>query len=472
MPDCSRRSFNAALCGLPFWLQSRGLAKDIANGPWSEPAVVAKAYLISKEVHWPRPDLNVKQEIEGIEARLAEVGSRNAKDFKFVGGDVLATTEDIERWAKSLRDVDAVLMMPVTQPSVPVAAVVNASNLPSLCFSRPYAGHQWSGIANLRKSGKKVDVIATTSYGDLDNYAPIFRTIHHLRKSKMIVASAKFDRYQSITDGFKQQFGTENGFYTYDDLTAAFERVDKRLAEREARDFVQNAFRVVEPKPEEITGALRFYLAAQDILEREKANAITVDCFPGILQKKMPAYPCIAWSKLNDRGMYGVCESDVRSTMTQMLVTSFSGMPGFVSDPVFDTSRNEVIHAHCVAATKMKGINGPSAPYLVRHHLETAEGASMQVLMPSGETITVAEFADPKKMLVSTAEVTGTSAEVTGNPDAERGCRSKIRTRVTDAQKWLDNYSSGLHRVIFYGNHIAGIEKMGHLMGFEVVREM
>jgi len=229
---------------------------------------------------------------------------------------------------------------------------------------------------------------------------------------------------------------------------------------------------VVEPTPAEIRDALRFYLAVEDLLGREKANAITVDCFPGLLGKKMPAYPCIAWSKLNDQGRYGVCEGDVRSTMTQMLVTSYSGMPGFVSDPVFDVSRNEVIHAHCVSATRMKGIGGPGAPYLVRRHLETAEGAVLQVLMPSGETITVAEFADPRRLLVSTAEVTGTTAEVSGAPDADSGCRSKIRTRVSDAQKWLENYSAGLHRVIFYGDHVPALERMGRLMGFEVVREI
>jgi L-fucose isomerase-like protein len=167
-----------------------------------------------------------------------------------------------------------------------------------------------------------------------------------------------------------------------------------------------------------------------------------------------------------------VCEGDVRSTLTQMLVTSHTGMPGFVSDPVFDVSRNEVIHAHCVAATKMAGIDGPSSPYLIRHHLETSEGAVLQVVMPVGRTITVGEFADPRKFLVSTAEVTGTTAQVTGSPDAECGCRSKITTQVSNAQKWLENYGSGLHRVIFYGDHVAAIERMGRMMGFEVVREI
>lgn len=472
MQPITRRCFNLSLCGLPLPRLLPPPARAAAPAPWSEPARVAKVYLTAPETHWPRPKLDVAREMAGVEARLAEVERKNAGDFRFAGGQLLTTAAEVEPWARGLDDVDAVLMIPLSTPSVAVPAIVDASGVPCLCFSRPFAGHHWAGIAGLRKSGKRVDVLASGSYGSLDAYAPVFRTIRHLRKSKVLVVSSSFDRYKRLTDGFTRQFGTAMGFFTYGDLTTAFGRADAQAAQKAADDFTRAALRVVEPTPAEIRDALRFYLAVEDLLGREKANAITVDCFPGLLGKKMPAYPCIAWSKLNDQGRYGVCEGDVRSTMTQMLVTSYSGMPGFVSDPVFDVSRNEVIHAHCVSATRMKGIGGPGAPYLVRRHLETAEGAVLQVLMPSGETITVAEFADPRRLLVSTAEVTGTTAEVSGAPDADSGCRSKIRTRVSDAQKWLENYSAGLHRVIFYGDHVPALERMGRLMGFEVVREI
>ncbi len=85
--------------------------------------------------------------------------------------------------------------------------------------------------------------------------------------------------------------------------------------------------------------------------------------------------------------------------------------------------------------------------------------------MPWNETITVARFTGPTRLLVSTAEVTGPV-------DSDRGCRTQIRTRVSDAEKWLQNFSAGLHRVIFYGDHTQAIERMGRLMGFEVVREI
>jgi L-fucose isomerase-like protein len=290
---------------------------------------------------------------------------------------------------------------------------------------------------------------------------PIFGAIHHLRRSKMLIVGRNREK---LAAGYTERYGTAAKFFDYPDLKAAFDAADARKAEQAAAEFTRAALRVVEPKPQEIRDALRFYLGVLDLLKREKANAITVDCFGGILAGKMPAYPCVAWSKLNDVGMYGVCEGDVQSTMTQMLVTSYSGMPGFVTDPVFDLSRNEVIHAHCVAATKMKGIHGPSYPYILRDHLETAEGAVMQVLMPSNETITMARFVGADKFLVSTGEVTGV-------PDSDRGCRTQIRTRVADAEKMLQGYGNGLHRVIFYGDHVRAIERMGRLMGFQVIRE-
>jgi len=458
----SRRQFAFSLGCLPLTL--RADEEFSLKGPWSEPAVVHKVYLSGTQLHWPRPTLDVQREVAEIEARMAEVERKHQGRVRFVGGELLRTPEEVTAWAKSLGDVDAVMVTYVTIPS-PLTSLLDAVKLPVLVYAIPYAGHHWASIADLRKRRGKLDVVASSSYGDLDPYIGVFRTIRHLRKSKIVVVAMRPENLEKLAAAFTAQYGTAFRFLTYDDLHAAFRAADAARARKEADQVVRSALRVIEPKPQEIEDAVRYYHGVQEILRREQANAMTVDCFGGLLAKKMPAYPCIAWSKLNDQGLYGVCEADLRSTMTQLLVTSYSGMPGFVSDPVFDTSRNEVIHAHCVSATRMKGIGGPASPYILRNHLETNDGVVMQVLMPAGETITCAKFQDPQTMLVSAAEVT--SAE-----DSDRGCRTKIRTRVSDAEKWLHNYTGGLHRVIFYGNHLPVIERMGRLMGFQVVREI
>ncbi|OPZ46874.1 MAG: hypothetical protein BWY94_00326 [Actinobacteria bacterium ADurb.BinA094] len=456
----TRRRFGFSLCGLPPAFSRLAAGQDPM--PWNEPAVVAKVYLAAPRVHWPKPDLDLQADIAEVEARLADVQRKNARWVRFTGGELLRTDAEAGPWLERHADAaDGVLIVPLSAPMQAIGPLVNGLKAPALYFSRPYAGHGWAGIAAMRGAGRKIDALATSSYGDLDPYMRIFHAARHLRHSKVLIVGRNREK---LADAYAARFGTAYKVLDYPDLQACFDAADSRKAGELAREFTAGALRVVEPKPREIHDALRFYLGVSALMRRERANAVTVDCFGGLLAKQMPAYPCVAWSRLNDQGLYGVCEGDLQSTMTQMLVTPCSGMPGFVTDPVFDLSRNEVIHAHCVAATKMKGIDGPSYPYILRDHLETAEGVAMQVLMPSGETITMARFVGADRMLVSTGEVTGMV-------ESDRGCRSQIRTRVADAAKMLAGYGSGLHRVIFYGDHVRTIERMGRMMGFRVEQE-
>ncbi len=461
----SRRQFGLSLCGIPLSMRLALAGDEFASMPWNGPATVARVYLADKP-QWPKPTLDIPADIADVEKRLAEVASKNAHNVRFTGGEVIGNVEAVKPWLAKMGEIDGLLVIPVTQPTPALAALVDAANVPTLFFSRPYASHMWSAVADMRKGGRRIDVLATTSYGDLDPYLRAFRTVHHMRKSKVLVGVAAPGGRQAVSDGFRRHYGTSFRFVTGPEFRDAFNSIDERQARSEADRFVQGALRVVEPSAKEITDGLRFYLALRNMLKREQANALTIDCFGTLAASTLPGYPCIAWSKFNDAGLYGVCEADLHSTMTQLLVTSYTGLPGFVSDPVFDVSRNEVIHAHCVSATKMKGPDGPASPYIVRNHLETNEGAVLQVLLPADDTITVTRFAEPNRLLISTAEVTSHVS------DSDRGCRTQIRTRVTDAEKWLQNFTAGLHRVIFYGDHVRSIERMGRLMGFETVREI
>jgi L-fucose isomerase-like protein len=464
--DCglTRRHFGAGLLGLPFLRMSALEAAEFEGMAWNEPARIAKLYLAAPVVHWPRPDLNVDQEMKDIEVNMAEVAKKHAHNVRFTSSTLVRTADDIRAWKAKLGDEDGVIIIPLSTGGN-LSLATEGVDKPVLVFSRPYASHLWSSVAAMRKTGRKIDGLATTSYGDLDPYMRIFKTVHHLRTSRVLVAVENAPQRQGLVDAYHQQFGTTFEFIGGKELRAAFDGADAKEAQKAADEFTKNALRVIEPSPKEIFSGVRFYIGLKALLKERKANAVSIDCFGTLAAKTLPGYPCIAWSKLNDVGLYGVCEADMHSTMTQMLVTSYAGVPGFVSDPVFDTSRNEVIHAHCVAATKLKGPDGPASPYTVRSHLETAEGAVLQVTMPVGETVTVAKFADPKKFLYTTGEVTGSEA-------SDRGCRSQVRTRVSDAEKWLENYSAGLHRVLFYGDHTRTLERMGRLMGFSVINEI
>lgn len=453
-----------------FW--ARAAAQP--SGEWDGPAVVRKLYLGGRP-SWPRPDLDLAQEVAAIEGQMSELERRYPGKIRFTGGETVNSAEEMDAWLARPDPSDAVLVFPMITITYPQLRRLVATEKPVLMFSFPYNGHDWTHGAAFMQKGARLQLIASSDPTALDPYVPLVRTIHHLKHSKVLLMSTRTARPK--TEAYTRQFGTTFGFPAYAELAGFYDAADAGTAERLADEFIRAASKVVEPTREEIVKSLRLHLAIQALMRKEQANAIAIDCLGGFGRKELPAYPCISFSKLNDVGMYGVCENDVESTMTQLLVTSFSGRPGFVSDPVFDTSRNEVIHAHCVSATKLKGVDGEASPYMVRSHLEDHKGASMQVLAPSGEPVTVAKFADAKRLMIS-------NGEALGNVDNERGCRTKIRTRVRDGEKLLANWGATLtpgpgmpgtrdllHRVVFYGDYMKETAKLGRLLGFQVIDE-
>ena len=454
----TRRDF--ALC-----LGATALPLNAATGsaPWDGPAVVHKVYLATPKPTWPYPTLDFKQEIAGIDKRLADLEAKHPGAVRFTGGSLILTGDDPEPWIKSTAGADAILVMDLTTSTNTQFQALDKIETPLLLFQRPITSWAYMNFAGYIQKGKRADMINSSEYADLVPHLYMLRAMHHVANSKVLVVrpgAVAPDAYQPWTD----KFGTQVELPPYKEFKDAYDQISARAASDVSNEFQKNALRIVEPKPADVLDSSRFYLASLEVLRRRKANAVTIDCLGGFRRGDLPAYPCVAFSKLNDAGMYGVCEADFPSTMTQLVVTAYSGKPGFVSDPTFDTSRNEVIHAHCVSATKLRGLGAEPSPYSIRTHMEDEKGVSLQVEMPIRETITCGKFASPNSFLVSTGEVLA-------NLDDRRGCRTKIVTKVADARKMAEGYTGGLHRVLFYGDHAQAIERMGRLMGFKTTKE-
>ena len=110
------------------------------------------------------------------------------------------------------------------------------------------------------------------------------------------------------------------------------------------------------------------------------------------------------------------------STLTMLMFGYAFGTPGFITDPLFDTSKNAVIHAHCVAPTKMDGPQARGTVH-IRTHRDDNKGASLEVDLRVGHEITCAKLVNLDTMLISTGKI----IEI---PDFDdRGCRTQITTR-------------------------------------------
>lgn len=466
MPDpiaaLSRRNFCASSLGASLSPLAGGFAPA---KPWAGPAVVSKAYVAVHKPTWPKPGVDVEATRAEIDARLTEIERRHPGLIKFTGGGLVRTMDDASAYVKSLDPLttDANLVITITSGSDGMVKAIGSSGLPTLLFVRPYAGHAWGSFSEFAQAGNKADVVASSDYDDLDVYARIFQTIHSMRKSKILVVvpGAKPSRQ---SEEFSRQFGTTFQYIEYARLNQAYQRIDESAARKEADRYAATALRIVEPSREQIYRGIRFHLGVKQLLERESANGITIDCLGGINRGELPGYPCVSFSRLDDEGLFGVCQADLGCTMTQLLLTPFTGKPGFLFNVVVDTSRNEIIQSHCTAPTSMRGIGAPPEPYILRTHLETSEGAAVQVLMPIGETVTVARFLEPKRLVTF-------GAEAVANVSSDEGCRTQVRTRVKNARKILAGFKGIVHRVSYYGDYADAIEKMGRLMAFEVVQE-
>ena len=268
----------------------------------------------------------------------------------------------------------------------------------------------------------------------------------------------------------KSRLGAEMLVISNDEVMAAHQAVDLKQAEEEAEThWISQAKKIIEPTRKEIINSARMYLGVKNLMLKYNAQAITSSHCMG-----QPSKGCLTFSKLNDLGMVGACEGDVDSTLTMLIFGYAFGVPGFITDPVFDTAKNALIHFHCTCATKMDGPQGKRLPFTIRTQSDSERGVSLDVEMRIGQDVTCAKFIDLDTMLISTGKVT----EVTHD---ELGCRTQFYTQVDDARSMFHNWGAGvlkggvmtmLHRVVFYGNHLESIKHLGILMGFKVVEEV
>ena len=161
------------------------------------------------------------------------------------------------------------------------------------------------------------------------------------------------------------------------------------------------------------------------------------------------------------------------STLTMLMFAYAFDVPGFITDPVFDTAKNALIHFHCTCATKMDGPRGERLAFTIRTQSDSERGVSLDVEQRIGQVVTCAKLANLNTMLVSTGKIT----EVTHD---ELGCRTQFVTEVADADKMFHNWGADvlgsdtmtlLHRVVFYGDHMRSMSDLGALMGFQVIQE-
>ncbi|MDH4241082.1 MAG: hypothetical protein OEW48_16105, partial [Phycisphaerae bacterium] len=338
--------------------------KLISPGCRRSKVKVARIYMgKAANDYWPKPNIDLKKEIRFYESEFAKLNDE-LSDVEFVVNELVGSPAEVAQFKDKLQDVDGILIIHLTMRTGGVVQELLKAQKPTMIFAVPYSGHGWTGFGALRKQpeGAKMDCILTKDHAQLAAAIRPFRAIHHLREAKILdVTTRSFDSY---ANSVRDKFGTEIKQIGLQRVVDAYNAIDNNKAEAETRRWIKGAEMVVEPSEEEIFKSCKLALAFEKMLEEEDATVMTVDCYGTMWDKtiKLPAYPCLGFSRLNCMGLGGICESDLQSAMTHIIFQGLAGKPGFISDPTVDESTNTIILAHCMGTPKMDGPAGPAAP--------------------------------------------------------------------------------------------------------------
>lgn len=252
------------------------------------------------------------------------------------------------------------------------------------------------------------------------------------------------------------------------EVNEAWKTADKDEARAIADRWQKTAALVKGVSRETLETSAAMYLGMKGVLKKHAANAITVNCLGGFYGGHIHAYPCLGFHELSNEGLVGACECDVRSTATMVAITALThGRPGYISDPVMDTAKRQIIYAHCVASNKAFGPQGRTNPFQILTHSEDRQGASVRSILPVGYLTTTLEIQPARK------EILFHQGKVVANDPNDRACRTKLCAEpVGDIEKLFTEWDRwGWHRVTFYGDLKEPVFALADAIGWQIVQE-
>jgi hypothetical protein len=409
------------------------------------------------------------EELDKLKVYLTDLEKKHG-DVKFVGGDIIPPAKVGEIAAK-VKDADALFIVHLSGHGgeAPVLTKLVDVGLPTALFTQPFSGHGWMYFPEWRKQGKKVVLLPTSDWSEIERVTGLLRAAALVKKSRVIAVDRPNGTAAACSaEQVKKKLGAELVTIPHTHVMEVFHSISDKAAEAEAQEYwISKTLEIVEPRRPEIIDSARMYLAIKQIMIQEQAQALcSIRCMGD-------PRGCLTFSKLNDLGMVGACEGDIDSTLTMLIFAYAFRVPGFITDPVIDTAKNAMVHFHCTSATKMDGACGKRLPFRLRNQTDTQGGVAVEAQHRVGQPVTCAKLVNLDTMLVTPGKIIETGR-------SPLACRTQFTQSVPDARRLFLNWGAGvlkgdvmthLHRVVFYGDYLKPVQDLADLMGFKVVEE-
>ncbi len=294
------------------------------------------------------------------------------------------------------------------------------------------------------------------------NFLPPDDCIRRLKNSRILAVNDQSARIADLVMGIPLEY------IAFAEINDAWKAADRDEALGITNRWKKTAASILDVSDETLETSAAMYIGMKSVLKKHEANAITVNCLGGFYGGHIHAYPCLGFHELCNEGLVGACECDISSTATMLAFnTMTNGRPGFISDPVIDTSKRQIIYAHCVAPNRVFGPGAQANPFSIMTHSEDRQGASIRSILPLNYLTTTLEINQERREILFHQAVA-----VDNDPD-DRACRTKLCAEpIGDIEKLFTMWHKwGWHRVTFYGDLKQPVYELADAMGWKVIEE-
>ena len=368
-----------------------GEPADAAKGE-KEPAVVKAVFLYPlpedcdqgkaeapwQEHHWhPYPGNQYRHadQQKKFTQKVREMGRRIGIEIEFAP-KVLSTDVEVDRYIAEISPTppDATLIFCLSGASANKARrIAYGTDAPAIAYLPTGASHHLPPTA--LTTAERLHFIHS-----IENWEEIERSLRAVHAKKMLAQSrvVRVGRYSDLKKSTYGRLGTEVISIPAEQYNRLFDSIKPDEAMKAAAmQFKRGAMEVMDVTDHYFVEAFRAHKAVGTLLERFRADGITIDCL--MLQHRKP---CVSFS-INNGELTATCgcENDITATMTMLLNRYLFGRPGFEHNSEYDEVRNQYFATHCTCATKLNGPGAPAQQYKVRpffHHLPKTPALDVQ----------------------------------------------------------------------------------------------
>lgn len=346
-----------------------------------------------------------------------------------------------------------------------------------ICIFQP---HGWGvdGTAGIRPLG--VEAFHVTTWEELIDLTQIMCTRKSFSGTKLLSVTNFPDRVpwgvvSNITnlDFIKQKYGLDYEIMDYRDFFGYMDQIEnnadiQHTANELAKKLQANSVKS-NMSEDNISKSILFYLTVATMMEKQKCNAFTIECFElcsSLHPWNRKFTPCLTHALLKDMGIPSACEGDINALLSMMVQMYLSNKAIYMGNPDVDKVNNILKIHHSVASLQMFGIEEKPTPYEIQSFMQAGYGATLRHNFSeyTGKIATVGRFhPNGTKLLITHGKVIG------GSGLDGCGCAQNVEIEITSGKRfWKKSQDYGHHLSFVYGDYTSQIEELGELMGFEV----